>query len=67
MMLNTERLVRQCVLENVPFTLIINKFDRLVLELKLPPADAYYKLQHTIEEINHLLRLVKTEIFLLIV
>lgn len=26
--------------------------DRLVLELKLPPQDAYYKLVHTIEEVN---------------
>jgi U5 small nuclear ribonucleoprotein component len=26
--------------------------DRLILELKLPPADAYYKLKHTIEEVN---------------
>ncbi len=26
--------------------------DRLILELKLPPADAYFKLLHTIEEVN---------------
>ena len=26
--------------------------DRLITELKLPPADAYYKLRHTIEEVN---------------
>jgi len=29
--------------------------DRLVLELKLPPQDAYYKLQHTLEEVNNLI------------
>ena len=32
--------------------IFINKIDRLVLELKLPPADAYLKLKHTIEEVN---------------
>jgi U5 small nuclear ribonucleoprotein component len=32
--------------------LVINKLDRLVLELKLPPADAYYKIKHTIDEVN---------------
>jgi U5 small nuclear ribonucleoprotein component len=32
--------------------LVINKIDRLILELKIPPIDAYYKLMHTIEEIN---------------
>ena len=26
--------------------------DRLITELKLPPGDAYYKLRHTIEEVN---------------
>jgi len=26
--------------------------DRLILELKLPPNDAYYKLAHTIEEVT---------------
>lgn len=28
--------------------------DRLITELKLPPADAYHKLRHTIEEVNQL-------------
>jgi U5 small nuclear ribonucleoprotein component len=27
-----------------------------MLELKLPPQDAYYKLRHIVEEINGLLR-----------
>ncbi len=36
----------------------INKIDRLILELKLPPVDAYYKLRHIVDEINGLLRLV---------
>jgi 116 kDa U5 small nuclear ribonucleoprotein component len=31
---------------------VINKIDRLILELKLPPQDAYYKLTHTIQEVN---------------
>jgi U5 small nuclear ribonucleoprotein component len=30
----------------------VNKVDRLILELKLPPADAYLKIKHTLEEIN---------------
>ena len=28
------------------------QLDRLILELKLPPNDAYHKLCHTIEEVN---------------
>lgn len=29
--------------------------DRLILELKLPPQDAYYKLKHIVDEVNALL------------
>lgn len=51
-MLHTERLLRQALLASLPITLVINKMDRLILELKLPPQDAYFKLMHTIEEVN---------------
>ncbi|XP_052758852.1 116 kDa U5 small nuclear ribonucleoprotein component [Galleria mellonella] len=54
-MLNTERLLRHAVQERVPLTICINKIDRLILELKLPPADAYYKLRHIIDELNSML------------
>ncbi len=51
---------------NVAPTLVCNKrhvirthfptqVDRLITELKLPPADAYHKLRHTIEEVNNLI------------
>ena len=36
----------------MPIVLVLNKVDRLILELRLPPADAYYKLKQTIEEVN---------------
>lgn len=49
---NTEQIIRHAVLEDIPMTLIINKVDRLILELKLPPNDAYFKLKYTIEEVN---------------
>lgn len=55
-MLNTERLLKHAVQEKLPVTICLNKIDRLMLELKLPPTDAYYKLRHTLEEVNSLLR-----------
>lgn len=54
-MLNTERAIRHAVAEGMPVMLLINKVDRLIVELKLPPTDAYHKLRHTIEEVNNLL------------
>jgi 116 kDa U5 small nuclear ribonucleoprotein component len=49
---NTEQIIKHAVLEDIPMTLIINKVDRLILELRLPPNDAYFKLKHVIEEVN---------------
>jgi 116 kDa U5 small nuclear ribonucleoprotein component len=57
-MVNTERMIKHLVFEKVPFTLVINKVDRLIMELKLPPTDAYFKLKYTIEQVNSVLRWV---------
>ncbi|KAJ3383722.1 U5 small nuclear ribonucleoprotein component, partial [Lobulomyces angularis] len=54
-MCNTEKIIKHLVNENIPITLVINKVDRLILELKLPPDDAYFKIRHTIEEVNAIL------------
>ena len=40
--------------------MFVYKIDRLLLELKLPPSDAYFKLKHIIDEVNSLLRYVFT-------
>lgn len=55
-MLNTERLIKHAVQERLAITICINKIDRLILELKLPPTDAYYKLRHIVDEVNGMLR-----------
>ena len=34
----------------------ITKIDRLVVELKLPPPDAFFKLRHVIDEVNSFVR-----------
>lgn len=54
-MCNTERSLRHAVQEGLDICLLVNKVDRLMVELKLPPNDAYHKLCHTIEEVNGIL------------
>lgn len=49
---NTEQIIKHAVLEELPMTMVVNKMDRLILELKIPPNDAYFKLKHVIEEVN---------------
>lgn len=55
-MLNTERILKHAVQEKLAITICINKIDRVILELKLPPQDAYFKFKHIVEEINSILR-----------
>ncbi|PKI66741.1 110 kDa U5 small nuclear ribonucleoprotein component CLO [Punica granatum] len=52
-MVNTERAIRHAIQDRLPIVVVINKVDRLITELKLPPRDAYHKLRHTIEVINN--------------
>ncbi|XP_041366443.1 116 kDa U5 small nuclear ribonucleoprotein component-like [Gigantopelta aegis] len=54
-MLNTERLIKHALQERLAVTICINKIDRLILELKLPPTDAYYKLRHILDEVNNII------------
>eukprot|EP00456_Euglypha_rotunda_P021217 TRINITY_DN18283_c0_g1_i21.p1 TRINITY_DN18283_c0_g1~~TRINITY_DN18283_c0_g1_i21.p1 ORF type:complete len:328 (-),score=74.26 TRINITY_DN18283_c0_g1_i21:48-911(-) len=55
MMIQTERALKHAVSNHLPVTVVMNKMDRLILELKLPPSDAFFKLSHTLEEINGVL------------
>ena len=55
-MVNTEAIIKHAIQENVKLTLVVNKIDRLILELRIKPADAYYKIKHTIEEVNTFIR-----------
>lgn len=52
----TERAVRAAAAEGLAIALVVTKVDRLITELKLPPADAYHKLRHVVEEVNALVR-----------
>ncbi|CAG7854174.1 116 kDa U5 small nuclear ribonucleoprotein component AltName: Full=Elongation factor Tu GTP-binding domain protein 2; AltName: Full=U5 snRNP-specific protein, 116 kDa; Short=U5-116 kDa [Serendipita indica DSM 11827] len=52
-MVNTETVIRHAMQEGLAMTLVLNKMDRLILELRIPPSEAYYKVRHTIEEVNN--------------
>ena len=48
----TEKLLQACIKAKKKLVLCVNKIDRLILELKLPPEDAYLKIKHCIDTIN---------------
>eukprot|EP01063_Lacrimia_lanifica_P035730 TRINITY_DN689_c0_g1_i1.p1 TRINITY_DN689_c0_g1~~TRINITY_DN689_c0_g1_i1.p1 ORF type:complete len:966 (+),score=430.56 TRINITY_DN689_c0_g1_i1:72-2969(+) len=54
-MMNTEKLMQHALADGLPMVLVLNKIDRLILELKIPPADAYRKMCHVLGEINSLI------------
>ena len=47
-----ERLLKIIQSEQIPVVLFINKIDRLITELNLPPTDAFFKIRHVISELN---------------
>ena len=57
-MASTEVAIRSAIAENLAITLLVNKMDRLIVELKLPPQDAYFKLRQVIQEVNDFVRSV---------
>jgi len=54
--LHTECVIRQAVSEGLPLTLVLTKMDRLIVELKLPPNDAYFKCKYVIDQVNSLVQ-----------
>jgi U5 small nuclear ribonucleoprotein component len=48
----TETAIRHALQEKLKIVLVVNKMDRLILELRLPPSEAFFKIKHTIEEVN---------------
>uniref|UniRef100_A0A8C5DI30 Elongation factor like GTPase 1 n=1 Tax=Gouania willdenowi TaxID=441366 RepID=A0A8C5DI30_GOUWI len=48
----TQAVLRQAWLENIRPVLLINKIDRLILELKLSTEEAYAHLQKILEQVN---------------
>lgn len=54
-MMHTELLIQQTVSEGLPILLCISKLDRLIVELKLPPRDSYYKLLQIVESVNDII------------
>jgi U5 small nuclear ribonucleoprotein component len=55
-MVSTEAILRHALQEGVKITLVVNKIDRLILELRIKPADAFFKIRHTIDEVNAFIR-----------
>lgn len=48
-----ERLLYYCLSEGKNIVLVINQIDRLVLECRIPPYDAYFKLKYLISAVNN--------------
>ena len=51
-MMGTEKIIKHILREDLDVVVVVNKIDRLIVEMKIPPEDAYLKIRHTLEEIN---------------
>lgn len=52
----TQAVLRQAWLENIHPVLVINKIDRLIVELKFTPQEAYSHLKNILEQVLPLLQ-----------
>ena len=52
----TERLIKQALRNNLDIVVVINKIDGFVIELRMPMNDAYYKIRHTLDEVNSIIQ-----------
>lgn len=52
LLMGGERALRAALAEGAAVVLVLAKVDRLILELKLPPTDAYFKLLAVVAEVN---------------
>lgn len=60
-MLGTEAIIKHAMQEKLPLVLVVNKMDRLILELRLPPSEAFFKVKHTIEEVNSIIASIDSD------
>ena len=56
LLMSTKTSIEYCIKLNIPFVVVLNKMDRLIIELKLPPNDAYQKIQVVLNDINRYIK-----------
>lgn len=56
--------LKQAYSENIQAVLVLNKIDRLILEMQLTPLDAYIHLAQVMEQVNAVMgELFATKVF----
>ncbi|KAI3778429.1 hypothetical protein L2E82_07714 [Cichorium intybus] len=62
--IQTHAVLRQAWIEKLTPCLVLNKIDRLIVELKLSPMEAYNRLQRIVHEVNSIVSTYKSEKYL---
>jgi len=62
--IQTHAVLRQAWEEKVTMTLVINKIDRLILELRLTPLEAYERLNSIVAHVNMIVSSFRSEKFI---
>lgn len=62
--IQTHAVLRQAWIEKLTPCLVLNKIDRLIVELRLTPLEAYTRLQRIVHEVNSIVSAYKSEKYL---
>lgn len=60
---HTIQAITIAALEGLPFVLVITKLDRCILDLRLPPADAYHKIFGIVQSVNNAIAATGSDAF----
>lgn len=61
--LETKEVLRQIIRRQINLVVVFNKIDRLILEMRIPPLDAYLKLKLLLDELNGFIEQENPEVF----
>lgn len=48
-MMMTEKIIEHSIRQNLQVIIVLNKFDRLIIEMRISPEDAYLKIKYVLE------------------
>lgn len=61
--LEGKKLLQEVMKRQLDLLVVINKMDRMIIEMRLPPEDAYLKIKLLLDDINGFLKTTNPELF----
>ena len=61
--IETKNILQEVIKRQIDLVVVINKLDRLIVEMRIPPEDAYLKIKMLVDEVNLYLDQTNPDVF----